>query len=263
MKRKTVAGLITIVAIVAVVIFAGCVEEETPVYTPLPTDRDGGYTPTSQADLQIIDVRVDATKEANLDNYVIFLTVRNNGDESATGFIAGCKWECPERQATFVKTFVNSKLITDTIYGDSEATFTYTAWNSTYFTGVVRLDCWVDGADVIKESNESNNEWSGMVAIPNSGLPKYSGVLKTYPDSAELCTTDAYLNEVSEDGTWLLEAGHGGIQIVDFNLIVECYGTKITINTSSDVEIDGTTYKPGAKLTVNKDLQWIEVSSWG
>jgi len=29
MQKKTVAGLITIVAIVAVVMFAGCVEEET------------------------------------------------------------------------------------------------------------------------------------------------------------------------------------------------------------------------------------------
>ena len=37
MKRKNVVGLIAIVAIVAAVIFAGCVEEETPVSTPSPT----------------------------------------------------------------------------------------------------------------------------------------------------------------------------------------------------------------------------------
>ena len=33
MKRKNIVGLIDIVAIVAAVIFAGCVEEETPVPT--------------------------------------------------------------------------------------------------------------------------------------------------------------------------------------------------------------------------------------
>jgi len=37
MKRKNIVGLIAIVAIVAAVIFAGCVEEETPVPTPSPT----------------------------------------------------------------------------------------------------------------------------------------------------------------------------------------------------------------------------------
>jgi hypothetical protein len=37
MKRKNLVGLIAIVAITAVVLFAGCVEEETPVPTPSPT----------------------------------------------------------------------------------------------------------------------------------------------------------------------------------------------------------------------------------
>jgi hypothetical protein len=37
MKRKNVVGLVALVAIVAAVIFAGCVEEETPVPTPSPT----------------------------------------------------------------------------------------------------------------------------------------------------------------------------------------------------------------------------------
>lgn len=39
MKRKTIAGLVAVVAIVMVVIFAGCVEEKspTPVSTPTPT----------------------------------------------------------------------------------------------------------------------------------------------------------------------------------------------------------------------------------
>jgi len=36
MKRKNIVGLIAIVAILAAVIFAGCVEEETPAPTPSP-----------------------------------------------------------------------------------------------------------------------------------------------------------------------------------------------------------------------------------
>jgi len=37
MKKKTMVGLIAIAAIAAAVMFAGCVEEETPVSTPMPT----------------------------------------------------------------------------------------------------------------------------------------------------------------------------------------------------------------------------------
>lgn len=37
MKRKSIAGLIAIVAVAAVVMFSGCVEEEAPVSTPIPS----------------------------------------------------------------------------------------------------------------------------------------------------------------------------------------------------------------------------------
>ena len=37
MKKKTIVGLIAIVAIVAAAMFVGCVEKETPVSTPMPT----------------------------------------------------------------------------------------------------------------------------------------------------------------------------------------------------------------------------------
>ena len=50
MKRKNIVGLIAIVAIVAAVIFAGCVEEETPVPTPSPTAAPlPKTTPTPEA----------------------------------------------------------------------------------------------------------------------------------------------------------------------------------------------------------------------
>ena len=55
MKRKTIAGLIAIVAVVVVSMLVGCVEEEAPVSTSTPTPTtpsgdgggsDGGTTPT-------------------------------------------------------------------------------------------------------------------------------------------------------------------------------------------------------------------------
>ena len=50
MKRKNIVGLIALVAIVAAVIFAGCVEEETPVPTPSPTTTPlPKTTPTPEA----------------------------------------------------------------------------------------------------------------------------------------------------------------------------------------------------------------------
>ena len=48
MKRKNIVGLIAIVAIVAAVIFAGCIEEETPVSIPTPTP----VSPTSSFEIE-------------------------------------------------------------------------------------------------------------------------------------------------------------------------------------------------------------------
>jgi hypothetical protein len=40
----------------------------------------------------------------------------------------------------------------------------------------------------------------------------------------------------------------------------QCYGTKLTVG-DQPVTLEGKTYQPGTKLTVDKDLHWIEVSS--
>ena len=48
MKRKNVVGLIALVAIVAAVIFAGCIVEETPVSIPTPTP----VSPTSSFEIE-------------------------------------------------------------------------------------------------------------------------------------------------------------------------------------------------------------------
>ena len=48
MRKKAMVGLIAIVAIVAAVIFAGCIEEETPVSIPTPTP----VSPTSSFEIE-------------------------------------------------------------------------------------------------------------------------------------------------------------------------------------------------------------------
>jgi hypothetical protein len=95
---------------------------------------------------------------------------------------------------------------------------------------------------------------------PGSNLPTYSEIVDTYPAGIELCETEASLDGIAGNGSWLL---NGEIQIKDNQMQVKCYGTKITVNVEGgDVIIDGVMYSKGALLTVDKDLNWIEVSSW-
>lgn len=95
---------------------------------------------------------------------------------------------------------------------------------------------------------------------PKANLPTYSEIIKTYPAGVELCTTVASLEAVGENGSWLL---NGDIQIKDNQMQVQCYGTKITVNLEGvDLILDNVIYSKGALLTVDKDLNWIEVSSW-
>lgn len=95
---------------------------------------------------------------------------------------------------------------------------------------------------------------------PSVDMPTYSEIVDTYPTGVELCKTEAMLEGISANGSWLL---NGDIQIKDNQMQVKCYGTKITVNVEGgDVIIDGALYSKGALLTVDKDLNWIEVSSW-
>jgi hypothetical protein len=106
---------------------------------------------------------------------------------------------------------------------------------------------------------------------PTPALPSYSQVLKTYPQDAQLSCTNAEVLKVTADGQWtfaeggkicpgksVLTVGPGGFTIGDGKW--KSYGAKLTIKET--VTIDGKSYKPGTELTVDKDINWIEVSSW-
>ena len=96
-----------------------------------------------------------------------------------------------------------------------------------------------------------------MLAGCSGGTPTYSQILNTYPSGARLCQTVVSIEEVAADGSWKLD-GTFGVQ--DGRIVYECFGTKVTGNVP--VEIGDKTYEPGTKFTVDKDLQWVEVSSW-
>jgi hypothetical protein len=91
---------------------------------------------------------------------------------------------------------------------------------------------------------------------PTPDMPTYSQVLSTYPASADLCQTDADITGGGDDGLML----SGTISMRNDGFVYQCHGTKLTVTVA--ITLDGKTYEPGAKLTVDKDLNWIEVSSW-
>jgi FKBP-type peptidyl-prolyl cis-trans isomerase len=93
---------------------------------------------------------------------------------------------------------------------------------------------------------------------PAKPLPTYEEVVSGYPDGAPLCPTDA--NVVSGDDQGLtLEGGYIAVN-EDGVQRYQCFGTKLTVRKK--ITLKGKTYRPGAKLTVDKDLYWIEVSGW-
>jgi FKBP-type peptidyl-prolyl cis-trans isomerase len=89
-------------------------------------------------------------------------------------------------------------------------------------------------------------------------LPTYEEVVKAYADGVRLCETEADIvggddQQLSLEGGYISVNGYGQQQY-------QCYGTKLTVRKK--VTLKGKTYPPETKLTVDKDLYWIEVSGW-
>jgi peptidylprolyl isomerase len=89
-------------------------------------------------------------------------------------------------------------------------------------------------------------------------LPTYEEVVKTYPDGVPLCETEA---DIVGGNDQQLSLGGGYVSVNDDGEPrYQCYGTKLTVRKK--VTLKGKTYPPETKLTVDKDLYWIEVSGW-
>lgn len=96
---------------------------------------------------------------------------------------------------------------------------------------------------------------------PPKPLPSYEEVVASYPDRAPLCQTDADVVGGNDQELSLQAPQGGNIAVNDEGVPrYQCYGTKLTVRKT--VTLKGKVYRPGAKLTVDKDLYWIEVSAW-
>jgi FKBP-type peptidyl-prolyl cis-trans isomerase len=89
-------------------------------------------------------------------------------------------------------------------------------------------------------------------------LPTYEEVVKTYPDGVPLCQTEA---DIVGGNDQQLSLGGGYVSVNDDGeQRYQCYGTKLAVRKK--VTLKGKTYQPETKLTVDKDLYWVEVSGW-
>jgi peptidylprolyl isomerase len=93
---------------------------------------------------------------------------------------------------------------------------------------------------------------------PPKPLPSYEEIVNSYADGVPLCPTES--NIVGGDDQGLTLEG-GSIAVNEDGVQrYQCFGTKLTVRKK--VTLKGKTYRPEAKLTVDKDLYWIEVSGW-
>jgi hypothetical protein len=87
--------------------------------------------------------------------------------------------------------------------------------------------------------------------------PTYSQIIKTYPDNTKLCITDIHVVREINDSQIELS---GTAEIRGGSEIIQCYGAKVTLDIST--KWGEIIYPAGTMLTVDKNLDWIEVSSW-
>jgi hypothetical protein len=108
-----------------------------------------------------------------------------------------------------------------------------------------------------KKHNTSNAKQITIPCDASSVVPTYSQIVATYPPGTKLCKSDVDVTGAEGDKLTLtirfLSIQEGGVTI-------RCYGTKVTMKV--DAELGGTLYKAGTLLTLDKNGDWIEVSSW-
>ena len=98
---------------------------------------------------------------------------------------------------------------------------------------------------------------------PVAPLPSYTDVLKTFPPTAKMCRTVVYLVDVGNSNIMSLSVSPRGtepFQRGPKDRTIRCTGTQISV--LKDVRLEEKRYKRGARLTVDKSNNWVEVSGW-
>ena len=102
-----------------------------------------------------------------------------------------------------------------------------------------------------------------MAASPAAPMPSYTDVLKTFPPTAKMCRTIVYLVDVGNSNIMSLSVSPKGtdpFQKGPKDPTIRCTGTQVSV--LKDVRLEEKRYKRGARLTVDKNRNWVEVSSW-
>ena len=99
---------------------------------------------------------------------------------------------------------------------------------------------------------------------PAAPLPSYTDVLKTFPPNGSRCA--------ARSCTWV-DVGNSNIMSLSVHprgtdpfqrgpkdRTIRCTGTQI--RSLKDVRLEEKRYKRGARLTVDKNNNWVEVSGW-
>ena len=98
---------------------------------------------------------------------------------------------------------------------------------------------------------------------PTPKLRTYTEVLKTFPPTHKMCRTVVYLQDVLNSNIMVLSVNPKGtdpFQRGPKDPTIRCVGTQISV--TKDVRLEEKRYKRGARLTVDKSNNWVEVSSW-
>ena len=142
MKRKTIAGLIVIAILAAVVMFAGCVEDETLAPTPSPTPTpspepkyvigDTIASDNESRDKEYVEVVLQYDKDT--DEYEIILFCMT--DQQYVGFIDRYSRTCVERLYPVIVGHLDVSTVDDTPKYDprvGEVTVRYVGdWSGSY-----------------------------------------------------------------------------------------------------------------------------------
>lgn len=98
---------------------------------------------------------------------------------------------------------------------------------------------------------------------PTPKPPTYTEVLKTFPRDQKACRTVVYLQDVSRNDVLVLSVNPKGgdpFERGSKDPTIRCIGTQVAV--TKDVRLEGKEYRRGARLTVDKRKNWVEVSGW-
>lgn len=174
-SRRIYVGLIfTSIILIALLFLASACDPDDPTPEPTPgqpNDSNGGNNnnppQTGSADLTLSGVSITGIDaQSGSPYYMVEGTVRNNGNADASGFEAGCNYQCPGGTITS-----GGFSLVQGGFVSANSSFTYRASNRIACDPVpailMNVTCEVDPNNDVAESNENNNSLNiGNLSVP-------------------------------------------------------------------------------------------------